>query len=114
MGRASMSAGPPGENGTIRRIGFDGYDGGDACANAALVKSALTIAHATTLRLIPDLPPREFRHSVTQSKRVTWRTRMASISRQLAQWITALRYDDLPPAVIDRAKGVTLHNVASM
>jgi 2-methylcitrate dehydratase PrpD len=38
---------------------------------------------------------------------------MESISRRLAQWIAALRYDDLPPAVIDRAKGVTLHNVAS-
>jgi 2-methylcitrate dehydratase PrpD len=41
-------------------------------------------------------------------------TAMASISRQLAQWITTLRYDDLPPAVIDRAKGLTLHSVASM
>src|SRR5690242_3664222 len=39
---------------------------------------------------------------------------MASISRQLAQWITGLRYEDLPAAVVDRAKGVTLHNVASM
>jgi 2-methylcitrate dehydratase PrpD len=39
---------------------------------------------------------------------------VASISRQLAQWITALRYEDLPPSVVDRAKGVTLHNVASM
>src|SRR5215212_10342180 len=39
---------------------------------------------------------------------------MASISRQLARWITALGYEDLPSAVVDRAKGVTLHNVASM
>ena len=39
---------------------------------------------------------------------------MASISRQLAQWITGLRYEDLPAEVVDRAKGVTLHNVASM
>ncbi|HZN26363.1 MAG TPA: MmgE/PrpD family protein [Burkholderiales bacterium] len=39
---------------------------------------------------------------------------MASISRQLARWITALRYEDLPAAVVDRAKGVTLHNIASM
>jgi 2-methylcitrate dehydratase PrpD len=39
---------------------------------------------------------------------------MASISRQLAQWITGLRYEDLPAAVVDRAKGVTLHGVASM
>ena len=39
---------------------------------------------------------------------------MASLSRQLAQWIVGLRYDDLPPAVIDRAKGVTLHSLASV
>jgi 2-methylcitrate dehydratase PrpD len=37
-----------------------------------------------------------------------------SISRQLAQWAAALRYEDLPPAVIDRAKGVTLHALTSV
>jgi 2-methylcitrate dehydratase PrpD len=39
---------------------------------------------------------------------------MASISRQLAQWVVGLRYDDLPPEVVDRAKGVTLHSLASV
>jgi len=39
---------------------------------------------------------------------------MPSLSRQLAQWVVALRYEDLPPAVIDRAKGVTLHTLASV
>ncbi len=39
---------------------------------------------------------------------------MASLSRQLAQWIVGLRYEDLPPAVVDRAKGVTLHTLASV
>jgi 2-methylcitrate dehydratase PrpD len=38
---------------------------------------------------------------------------MASISRQLAQWIVGLRYEDLPADVVDRAKGVTLHSIAS-
>ena len=38
---------------------------------------------------------------------------MVSLSRQIAQWIVGLSYDDLPAAVIDRAKGVTLHNLAS-
>ncbi|MBT6275601.1 MAG: hypothetical protein HOI95_15880 [Chromatiales bacterium] len=38
---------------------------------------------------------------------------MPSISRQIAAWVEALRYEDLPPAVIDRAKGVTLHALAS-
>src|SRR5918996_1393387 len=39
---------------------------------------------------------------------------MASLSRQLARWVAGLRYDDLPPAVVDRAKGVTLHGLASI
>jgi 2-methylcitrate dehydratase PrpD len=39
---------------------------------------------------------------------------MASLSRQLARWVTGLAYDDLPPAVIDRAKGVTLQCLSSI
>ena len=39
---------------------------------------------------------------------------MASLSRQLAQWVVGLRYEDLPPAVVDRAKGVTLQALASV
>src|SRR2546423_6809817 len=39
---------------------------------------------------------------------------MASLSRQLAQWVVGLRYEDLPPEVVDRAKGVTLHSLASI
>lgn len=39
---------------------------------------------------------------------------MPSLSRQLARWVAGLRYEDLPPAVVDRAKGVTLHGLASV
>src|SRR2546422_9095358 len=39
---------------------------------------------------------------------------MASLSRQLAQWVVALRHEDLPAGVVDRAKGVTLHSLASV
>jgi 2-methylcitrate dehydratase PrpD len=38
---------------------------------------------------------------------------MASLSRRLARWVAGLRYDDLPPEVVDRAKGVTLQALAS-
>ena len=38
---------------------------------------------------------------------------MASLSRQLANWVAGLRFEDLPPEVVDRAKGVTLHGLAS-
>lgn len=36
-----------------------------------------------------------------------------SLSRQLARWTSSLRFEDLPPAVVDRAKGLTLHGVTS-
>src|SRR5260370_17154968 len=39
---------------------------------------------------------------------------MTSLSRQLAQWVVGLRYEDLPPAVVDRAKSVTLQGVVSV
>lgn len=39
---------------------------------------------------------------------------MVSLSRQLAQWVVGLRYEDLPPEVVDRAKGVTLQHLASV
>ena len=35
-------------------------------------------------------------------------------SAKLARWIVGLRYEDLPPEVVDRAKGVTLHALASI
>src|SRR5258707_15653322 len=37
-----------------------------------------------------------------------------SLSRQLARWVVGLRYEDLPPAVIDRAKGLTVQALASV
>ncbi|HYC45216.1 MAG TPA: MmgE/PrpD family protein [Burkholderiales bacterium] len=39
---------------------------------------------------------------------------MPSLSRQLARFVSKLRYEDLPPAVVDRAKGVTLHCLSSV
>jgi 2-methylcitrate dehydratase PrpD len=37
----------------------------------------------------------------------------SSLSRQFAKWVAGLRYEDLPPGVVDRAKGLTLHALAS-
>lgn len=39
---------------------------------------------------------------------------MASLSREFARWIVGLEYGDLPPAVVDRAKGVTLQCLTSI
>jgi 2-methylcitrate dehydratase PrpD len=36
-----------------------------------------------------------------------------SLSRQFAEWIVRLRYEDLPADVVDRAKGLTLQNISS-
>jgi 2-methylcitrate dehydratase PrpD len=36
-----------------------------------------------------------------------------SLSRQFAEWVVRLRYDDLPADVVDRAKGLTLQNLSS-
>jgi len=40
-------------------------------------------------------------------------TATPSLSRQFARWVFGLRYEDLPPAVVDRAKGVTLQALTS-
>ena len=37
----------------------------------------------------------------------------ASISRQFARWVAGLRYEDLPPEVVDRARGLTFTALAS-
>ena len=41
------------------------------------------------------------------------RSSAKSLSRQFAQWVVGLRYEDLPAAVVDRVKGLTLQNLAS-
>ena len=38
---------------------------------------------------------------------------MAYLSRQLARWIVGLRYEDLPPAVVDKVKALTLMAMTS-
>jgi len=43
------------------------------------------------------------------------RTRTSpALSRQFARWVAGLRYEDLPPEVVDRAKGVTLQALSSL
>ena len=49
----------------------------------------------------------------TQQDAVSRAGSPASISRQFARWVAGLRYEDLPPDVVDRAKGLTLHALAS-
>jgi MmgE/PrpD N-terminal domain len=38
---------------------------------------------------------------------------LTSLSRRLAERVAGLRFEDLPPEVVDRAKGLTLHGITS-
>ena len=38
---------------------------------------------------------------------------MASMSRTISAWVEELTFEDLPPEVVDRAKGVTLQALSS-
>jgi 2-methylcitrate dehydratase PrpD len=44
----------------------------------------------------------------------TRRSVAPSLSRQFARWVVGLRYEHLPPAAVDRAKGLSLHALASV
>ena len=62
--------------------------------------------YAKRVELLKELLPR--------LTRIAGLFNMASLSRQLAQWVAALRYENLPAEVVDRAKGVTLQGLASV
>ena len=57
----------------------------------------------------PDLPAARAMQAAASSPAGTG----ASISRRFARWVVGLRYEDLPPEVVDRAKGLTLQALAS-
>ena len=59
------------------------------------------------------LAPSPIGASVAAAGQTATRPSGKSISRQFAQWVVGLRYEDLPAAVVDRVKGLTLHNLAS-
>jgi len=42
------------------------------------------------------------------------RSQSPSLSRQFARWIAGLQYEELPPTVVDRAKGLTLQAISSV
>jgi 2-methylcitrate dehydratase PrpD len=60
------------------------------------------LAPSSVAQRAPATPPTETRPSSG-----------TSLSRQFAQWVVGLRYENLPPAVVDRVKGLTLQNLAS-
>ncbi len=60
-----------------------------------------------------SVQPSAFAASPQQTRAAARNTSSKSLSRQFAEWVVRLRYEDLPPDVVDRAKGLTLQNVAS-
>src|SRR5690349_21862507 len=73
-------------------------------------RSFLCRSAVITAALVRGLPNSSFAQTINSSGLASG---SESISRQFARWVAALRYEDLPSAVIDRAKGVTLHALAS-
>ena len=73
----------------------------DAALTAAGIAGATTRPSAGTLAWLAQEP--SARRTVPP----------ASLSRQFARWVVGLRFEDLPAAVVDRAKGLTLQNLAS-
>ena len=61
-----------------------------------------------------DVPPIGPEQQNGQPDTLVLLQQQASLSQELARWVADLRYEDLPAAVIDRAKGVSLHALASV
>src|SRR5262245_58335744 len=59
------------------------------------------------------IAPSTVAHALSAQPSLTSRAPTKSLSRQFAQWVAGLRYEDLPAAVVDRVKGLTLQNLAS-
>ena len=62
---------------------------------------------------IGTAPPLTLSARETQPREGSGAGSSPSISRQFARWVAGLRYEDLPPDVVDRAKGLTLQALAS-
>src|SRR5438093_525869 len=82
----------------------------------AMAKDAELSARPGGRDLLVESPGRAPRVRRTRPGAIhhTRKERMASLSRQLTQWVVGLRYQDLPAEVVDRAKGLTLLGLASV
>jgi hypothetical protein len=61
----------------------------------------------------PPFPLISYAWTAQQNERRTGAA-PSPLSRQFGRWVAALRYEDLPPSVIDRAEGLTLHGLSSV
>jgi 2-methylcitrate dehydratase PrpD len=81
-----------------RRFLWDSWFTAGGIAATAAVSPVISFAQE------PQQKPQEIRRTVPAP----------SLSRQFARWVVGLRYENLPPAVIDRAKGLTVQALASV
>jgi 2-methylcitrate dehydratase PrpD len=72
-----------------------------------LATAGTVLSSSRNARAQPPVPARQDEASRPASSSAP------SLSRQFGRWVAALRYEDLPAPVIDRAKGLTLHGLAS-
>src|SRR5256885_9798519 len=95
-----------------------GLAAGGAAGIAAIAPFATAITHTVAENGSPLAEPRRAadpsalgpRDDSTESAAAT---ATPSLSRRFARWVAALRYEDLPLTVIDRAKGLTLQALSS-
>ncbi len=80
---------------------------------AGLAGASPVVAFGRELRRHEGVPPSETNDEDVQADSPAPLRQQASLSRELARWVAGLRYEDLPPDVVDRAKGVSLQSVAS-
>jgi 2-methylcitrate dehydratase PrpD len=72
--------------------------------------SSLAVGHLSAMaRIAPLLASPQEQPGGNRRRPVT-----RSLSRQFAEWVASLRYQDLPPEVADRAKGITLQTLSSV
>ena len=81
--------------------------------SVSLAGAAPVVAFGRELQRREGVPPREPEQQNRRLDSLASLQQQASLSRELARWVADLRYEDLPAAVVDRAKGVTLQALAS-
>src|SRR5947209_3039519 len=104
---------PLGDPGRIVAEGFRQFDELDDLGRVGSAGNGdADAAHCGALSVEDDSLQREERSGYA-SVVTSMRGQAMSMSREFGAFVAGLRYDDLPAAVVDRAKGVTLQALSS-
>ena len=81
---------------------------------ASVAGASPVAAFGRELQRLDDRPPIQPGNQDEQLGSLASFQEGPSLSQELAHWVADLRYEDLPAAVVDRAKGVSLQALASV